>query len=54
MFVLLPLVDLLTIVSTYCNKIILLLELLMNCITQSVKGVRGSQLSSTRQDVGFT
>lgn len=39
MFTLLPLVDLLTIVSIYYNKIIPFVKLLVNCSTQSVKGV---------------
>jgi len=54
MFILLPLVNLLTVVSMYYNKIILFMKLLMNCSTQSVKGVLVAQLSSTRQDVGLT
>jgi hypothetical protein len=39
MFILLPLVDLLTIVSMYYNKVILFMKLLMNCSIQSVKGI---------------
>jgi len=39
MFILLLLVDLLTIVSVYYNKIILFMKLLMNCSTQSVMAV---------------
>jgi len=39
MFILLPLVNLLTIVSMYYNKITLYMKLLMKCSTQSVKGI---------------
>jgi hypothetical protein len=54
MFILLPLVNLLTVVSMYYNEIIQFMKLLKKCSTQSVNGVLVSQLSSTRQDVGFT